>query len=1264
MFEVTGHHVAKLTDGDLRNLVALLCQAELRRRNLPVTSVTYGGDQDAADGGIDVRVMLDASSTLFPPIPRSSTGYQVKAETMSRSRILAEMRPKGVLRDVIRKLALSAGAYIIASSKDSATDLSLGNRLKAMREAVADLPNASSLHLDFFDRTRLATWVRDHAGMVIWVRAKIGEPIRGWHPYESWTLTPDTVDKFLIDEALRFKTPDSSGESLLTVSDGFAKIRATLSQARGVVRFVGLSGVGKTRLAQALFESDIAGDVLDQSTAVYTNLGDAPDPTPIAMATELVALGQRAILVVDNCPADLHASLSDICRRPSSSVSLLTIEYDIRDDQPEGTEIFEIQPSSQELIQTLLQKRYPQLSKVDAQRAAEFSGGNARVAIAIAGTAEKKDSIAELNDDVLFRRLFEQRKGADDSLLLSAHVCSLVYSFNVEDEFNGEAAELRVLGQIVERSFDLLYRDVELLRKRDLVQKRSIWRAILPHAIANRLAKSALEEIPPYKIDRFVNVAPPRMLVSLSRRLGYLHDSEQVKERVRTWLADGGLLNNLSTFGPDQVSMFKNVAPVAPELVLSAIERSIGAITDDRIAEICTPFKELLWSLAYESKYFERCVEVLVRMTLSSRRNLSYRNREDAISGLFPIYLSGTHATLAQRINVVEKLLVHSDVHRRDIGIAALDALLQTGHFISSHNFEFGARSRDFGYFPKTNAEVLDWYKSVLQLCVRIESTHSAVVPNLRKTLAEKLPSLWNSTDLSDEISDACLRIASRKFWPEGWLAVCSIRRWQKKEYTDQENQKIARLEASLRPVSLFDRTEAFLKRNAGSGYWNFIDEIDDETDYNAQIQKTEAAAYGLGKEIAADKNLLPDVARILVSTPSQMVFFSLTRGIIEASEDPQNIWDIFLSAFNQTPAEQRQVELLGNLLLHIRGRDKRFASKVLDAAVDDSVLAEWFPVLQSRSGLDSKGLARIKKSLRAGTAPIGRYLALSTSPISIAPRDVRSIAAAIRKRKEGFGVALQTIWMLVARAKQDKTTIPNEAIEACRDLLNQVDWNSSDHMFDYHLADLSEVCLDGDEGATLARKICASFNAASRKHQAGTYNHERLFSTLLAIQPLATLDGLLLTKKVTASRLIRNRFDESNGTILENAPQATLLAWCNVDPGTRFPLLAAAITPFRGADELGKRSWTALAMSLLDHAPDKVQVLREYVAKFVPMSWSGSRWAIIETNLRLLDDLKSNFEGSVHDFILMQRERLLREIEFDKEWELSRSRAKDERFE
>ena len=308
---------------------------------------------------------------------------------------------------------------------------------------------------------------------------------------------------------------------------------------------MGLSGVGKTRLVQALFDARIGSRSLPPSLAVYTNLSDNPDPQPTGLASDLVANRTRAVLIVDNCPPDLHRRLSDLCGAPESTVSVLTVEYDVRDDQSEGTHIVTLDTSSPELIQKLVRRRFPPLSEVDARTIADTSGGNARIAIALAGTVERSETIAGLSDDELFNRLFRQRHEASDALVIAAQACSLVYSFEGE-MLTGEEAELPRLALLAEQSSREIYRHVGELIRRELVQKRSVWRAVLPHAIANRLAARALEDTPYNLIEQqLVTSGTERLARSFSRRLGFLHEHPRAVAIVEQWLAPPGLLGNV-----------------------------------------------------------------------------------------------------------------------------------------------------------------------------------------------------------------------------------------------------------------------------------------------------------------------------------------------------------------------------------------------------------------------------------------------------------------------------------------------------------------------------------------------------------------------------------------------------------------------------------------------------------------------------------------------------------------------------------------------
>ncbi len=110
LLDISGDDIAQLGDGDLRSLVARLCEAEMRRQGFPTSAVTAGGQQEAKDAGVDVRVALPASTAISGYVPRPSTVFQVKKSDMPPKTIAKEMRPKGKVRPILRELAAEGGA--------------------------------------------------------------------------------------------------------------------------------------------------------------------------------------------------------------------------------------------------------------------------------------------------------------------------------------------------------------------------------------------------------------------------------------------------------------------------------------------------------------------------------------------------------------------------------------------------------------------------------------------------------------------------------------------------------------------------------------------------------------------------------------------------------------------------------------------------------------------------------------------------------------------------------------------------------------------------------------------------------------------------------------------------------------------------------------------------------------------------------------------------------------------------------------------------
>ena len=78
LFEITAEHINKLDDEQLRNLIGLLCESTFRKNNFDAKGVSWSGDQNAADGGIDVKCIKYTYENIDSFIPRNYVGFQVK----------------------------------------------------------------------------------------------------------------------------------------------------------------------------------------------------------------------------------------------------------------------------------------------------------------------------------------------------------------------------------------------------------------------------------------------------------------------------------------------------------------------------------------------------------------------------------------------------------------------------------------------------------------------------------------------------------------------------------------------------------------------------------------------------------------------------------------------------------------------------------------------------------------------------------------------------------------------------------------------------------------------------------------------------------------------------------------------------------------------------------------------------------------------------------------------------------------------------------
>ncbi len=1265
MFDITGDDIAALSDGDLRTLISLLCEADLRRRNLPSAAVTAGGNQDAIDGGVDVRVALPPGTLIEGFVPRSATVFQIKKPDMPRKAIITEMRPGGTLRPAIVQQSENGGAYIIVSSGAHTSDLVLKNRKAAMKEALHDLANADRLAVDFYDRGRVATWLRDHPGLIPWVRERIGRSLSGWKPFGRWSQPAGADPTYLLDEATRVRTGAWNEGNGLSAAEGINRMRGILYDPGKAVRLVGLSGVGKTRLVEALFDPDVGDYSLDPSMAFYADAADSLDPSPPGLASDLIARRIRAILAIDNCTPEMHRRLTEIVKADGSTVSLLTVEYDIQDDEPEGTDVFVLDTSSAALIEQLVARRFPSLSQVDAPTIAGLSGGNARVALALAEVAPKSGTVASIGDRVLFRRLFEQRETPDASLLPIAQACSLLYSFEGET-LAGEVAELPILGSLIGRTADEVYTAAIKLKRRQLVQARGPWRAVLPHAVANRLAAAALQEIPRSRLmAALVENASERVLRSFSQRLGYLDASLEAREIVASWLAPGGLVADIGRLNDLGIAVLKNVAPVAPEAALGALEGAIRE-ADDAILQSFAQYARLLRSLAYEPAHFERAVALLVRLSRLPNENRLMGDIPGVLESLFPVRLSGTEAPLELRLTVIDGLLRYADEAEQRLGVKLLRAVLRTDFFTSGYSFDFGARCRGYGLQPRNGQQVREWFAASLEYAGTFLLIDGAVGDSVRDVVAQSFRGLWVQGGQAAILTRHFRAVVdARGFWYDGWGAVRRTRIYGSEQLSPEELAELGGLEDALRPRTAADKVRSVVLH--GSGFTGDLDDPDEiEGDMSQAFERQAASIARLAREVIVDeaawRALIPEIA---VGSTYKVGLFG--EGLAQATDKPRDVWDALVAETAATP--RPGISALCGFLKGVEQRDRALAGSLLDQALDDPILAPWLPILQTSTTFDEAALSRLQRALASGIAPVKHFsrLAYGGESVRIGASELRRLLLAIAEVPGGNAIARQILQARFFLDRNDNHVIDADLVDTGRTLLSGFQFERGrPHGEDYELALLVRVSLAGEAGQAVAQEICGKLMLAMARYEVNSYEYDDMIHALFETHPTTMLNTLFSGDEISHIRSAHmlNELPRTGKLPMSTVPDNVVLDWCECMPTERYALAAKFVPLSAQVDDEVQTDWTKLVGRLLSDAPDPVPVFEAIIERLRPTSWSGSLADAFASRLELLNRLDIEALPALAASLEHARAAFEDRIERERQREQAEERERYSRFE
>lgn len=1248
MLDIEEKDIAKLNDADFRNLIGLLCEADYRREQLPTNGITWGGHQDAPDGGVDVRINHIGKQAKQAFIQGGQVIIQVKSYDMPKQAIHDEMRPEGILREPIKQLAPQKGSYIIICNTENLTDLRLRNRLLAMQEAIGEL--VDQVNLNFLDGNRVASWVRSHPSMIIWVREKIGRPLHGWYPFNNWSFpSVGKEDEYLLDENSKFWDRTHNEGIQMDILSGIHRLREVLSHP-GTSRLIGLSGVGKTRFAQTLFDDRLGQNALPSSEVIYCDINDEPVPSPRGMVEELINEDYGGVLIVDNCNPQTHRSLSNCCYG-KSKLKLLTIEYDVSDfDIPEETNVFELDNSDESLIISLIQNRYPSINFGGAQIIAEHSNGNSRVALALANELKSERSISSLSSKDLFRRLFYQRGKEDQEMLKVGWVCSLVYSFQGKD-YQSDNSEISFLSSLIDKTPTNFYFEVNKIKKRQLMQSRSEWRALLPHAIANRLAIEAIEFFGANRIFSVFNEnTPQRLLRSFTRRMQYLHESLIVKDIVQRWFLPGGRFDDLTSLNDFELESFFNIAAICPEYAAEKLEQLDKAngfysfLSSSSNTYKSYDWAEMLAFLAYDEAQFLKCTRLLSKVIIYQRER--YKNEKDlpSIEQLFQIVGSGTKAPISCRIKIIEELIDSKEQYGPWLGLKLLAQALQTEHLFGPPSRNHISKAiRDQGWKPETQEEYNAWFICVCELIMsRINSEE--IKYDLRGTFSEAIPVLLQIKGIEDQIISWIKQLHQDEFWVDGWSKVMRIVHLYGKDMDKEDHEKIDLLEKFMQPknreeeirayvlspehkaIDLFPSTEQSGKRRR-------------DIDSMAKIK-----AIKLGQNNANNRSLLKILKNDLIGSRGSYIY-DFGQGLFEGTTDRISLWNWLKKAYCLHDPKKRNNNVIIGFLSSWAKADRTGFDIIIDSFIEHPHFGQNFLNYQLIVNIGKPELSRLHQYLESSVCQVQTFNILSYGRRheAISDTDLSKLLKSIMKFTEGHKVVIDILNMRFhsnRNANEELSSVGREAILKVN--FTKVKYNGRPNKND--IDDIVDVCFLGDDARMHAIKAFSLLNSSDIY---GSWPHKHTITNLAIRYPNEFLDEFL-----GDSTYVTSKFKWSvSGKNIEKNPfiaigNEELIEWAQGDIN-RLSRALRCLPPYERID--GTLQWHPSILILLEQEKDIDQILNIIKNSLYPISWSNS-FAEFHADIKpLLNELAFYPDKTISTWAKSELEELTNKIEHGK---------------
>ena len=1243
-FEVTGEHIAVLTERMLPLLLRRLLNAEAQAHGLPAKGIHVAGNINTADGGEDGRITWTGGPERTPFLPGRLCQFQLKAgQTTPAAAGRDVLSGSSAVKDMVR-LALQAGGHYIMLCAHSYVQKQIEGREGRIRGSLRSAGlTIDDEQVDFRDADQIADWVNHHPSVAVWVKEQTQPGTIG--PFRSWVHWAGRVEHdgspWVEDE----RSPELR-----------PRLRERVTRPRGVCRVVGLSGIGKSRLVLESLgptaEDEAAGHFLSD-LVLYAVESEAGSGAINGVVQTLADIGQRTVVVVDRCASETHRILAGMVLRHGSRLSLVTID----DEIPAGTldeTVFKVPEAPSSVTEAILSRVSPGLPSEDQRRLVRFSRGFPKIAIRVGQAWTGRRPLAHAVDDDLVDAFVLGRSAWEPELARKA--AALLATFGL---VGMEHADDDRIGEIAARGRDLTAADlraaIEHLIDRGAAQRRGRMAILQPRPIAMKLAERQWREWSRVEWDAVLTGGGNSDLKLLAaRQLAWVNTTDIAQQIVRHVCRPGGPFDGsrgISRAGNAEV--LSTLAEINTEVVADQIERSLVNVEDlsEIEGEVC---RHLVWALekiAFHPDSFEEGARLLLRLAVAENQTW-HDNATGHFKDLFPVLLGNTAADGKARLSVLDEAAGTDDPIQRMVIVEALIAGSGTVHFSRSVGAEtHGSRPALESWHPSTKAEMADYIEGCVTLLVEFAIRDDESGKTARTGLGRNLRGLIGSGFI-DTVETVVRPVgAEAGYWPEALESLGRFLTYDASRMGRDVTHRVNTLVAELTPESLESRVRLLVTDMP----WGYLcgEGVDFETREKRRIEAVDALAADLCKHPEVLAAVLPPLSR----GKHRMAYY-FGRAIADFVDSPPDWLESLVVAVVGAPEDERNYDLLSGYIAGIGNDFPDIVESFKRRAAQSPELAPALPLVCRRLGVGPSDVGLVAGALEAGLLPPGQLIhwtiggALDEVP---APSLASLFDAMLDHSAEAFGVAVDLMGMYTHGAPGKLEDLRAQIRKTVENLSR---WEQSQWypMADHHFEEITKWILNKGRQDSDARAV--AFALAVAVVNAQVDDIERLMKPLMPelLSGFPEIAWPLIGQAIVSNQqqawrlehVLRDRvsFGREGDPALLSLPEETLFAWCHAHPD-RAPAFVAAAVPVLTTCQVSatEGSLHPVVVWLLDEFGDREGVLQAITRNVHTFGWCGSLTTYFALYERPLNTLRHHPKPKVCRWAKTTLRRLTAEI-------------------